>query len=61
MNTDQVNNMEQTTSMDTNNKEVISLGESLMQQLVDINFEIFLNKSEQYLLSTENKHAVNFS
>ena len=61
MNTYQINNMEETISMDTNNKEVISLDESLMDQLVDMKVEIFLNKSAQYLLSTENKHAVNFS
>ena len=61
MNTYQINNMEQTISMDTYNKEVISLDESLTQQLVDMKVEIFLNKSAQYLLSTENKHAVNFS
>ena len=61
MNTYQINNMEQTTSMDTDNKKVISLDESLMQQRVDMEVEIFLNKSAQYLLSTEKKHAVNFS
>jgi len=61
MNTYQINNMEQTISIDTNNKEVVSLDESLMQQLVDMKVEIFLNKSAQYLLSTENKQAVNFS
>jgi hypothetical protein len=61
MSTYQINNMEETISMDSNNKEVISLDETLMQQLVDMKVEIILNKSAQYLLSTENKHTVNFS
>lgn len=61
MNTYQINNMEQSISMDTHNKEILSLDESLMQQLVDMKVEIFLNQSAQYLLSTENKHAVNLS
>lgn len=61
MNTYQINNIEQSISMDTNIKEPVSLDESLMQQLSDMKVEIFLNKSAQYLLSTENKQAVSFS
>lgn len=59
MNIYEIDNMEQTISMDTNNTEIASLDESLMQQLVDMKVEIFLNKSAQYLLSTENKHTIN--
>lgn len=61
MNTLQINKMEQNISIDINNQDVMSLDESLMQQLVDMKVEIFLNNSEQYLLSTERKQAVNFS
>ena len=57
----QINNMEQNISNGIDNKEVITVDESLMQQLADIKVEIFLNKSAQYLLSTERKQAVNFS
>lgn len=61
MNTLHTNNMKQNISMDINNKDIMSLDESLMQQLLDMKVEIFLNKSEQYLLSTERKQAVNIS
>ncbi len=61
MNTYQINTMEQTGFMDEKNEESISLDESLMQQLSDMKVEIFLNKSAQYLLSTENKQAASFS
>lgn len=61
MNIYELDNMEQTISMDKNNKEVISLDESLMQQLVDMKVEIFLNKSAQYLLSTEKENLANLA
>ncbi len=61
MNIEQMNNKEHAIPIDINSKEIISLNESLSQQLVDMKVEIFLNQSEQYLLSTEKKQAVNFS
>lgn len=59
MKTEQINNREQSISMATNNQAIIALDDSLMQQLVDMEVEIFLNKSAQYLLSTERKQALN--
>ena len=59
MNTYQIDNKEQSISMATYNNDVMSLEESLMQQLVDMKVEIFLNKSAQYLQVTENKSAAN--
>ena len=61
MKTEQINNSEHSISMDSNNQTLISLDDSLMQQLIDMKVEIFLNKSAQYLRSTERKHAVNFA
>ena len=59
MNTYQPGKKEQSISMASNNNEVMSVEESLMQQLVDMKVEIFLNKSAQYLQVTENKPAAN--
>ena len=61
MNIYEIANMEQNISIDTNNKELISLDDSLMQELVDMKVEIFLNKSAQYLLSMEKKNVSHFA
>jgi hypothetical protein len=60
MNTEQKDNTEQTLAKATTSSNVISLEEVLMQQLIDMKVEIFLNKSAQYLLTDQKNRAANF-